>query len=82
VEERPVEFPGPVGVIQGRVANETSGKVALVVLHPQPLYGGRMENNVVETVVRAGVASDLMTLRFNERLQFEINLRILFHKDM
>lgn len=67
VEERQVEFPGPGGVLEGRVANETSGKGALVVLHPHPLYGGRMENNVVETVVEAGLASDLTTLRFNFR---------------
>jgi alpha/beta superfamily hydrolase len=67
VGERPVEFDGPAGVIEGRVANETSGKGALVVLHPHPLYGGRMENNVVETVVRAGLDSNLTTLRFNFR---------------
>ena len=42
VEERAVEFPGSAGVIEGRVANETSDKGALVVLHPHPLYGGRM----------------------------------------
>jgi hypothetical protein len=66
-EERPVEFDGPAGVIEGCVANETSDKGSLVVLHPHPLYGGRMENNVVETVVRAGLDSNLITLRFNFR---------------
>jgi len=66
--ERPVAFPGPSGVIKGRVSNETSPKKgALVVLHPHPLYGGSMDNNVVETVVLAGQLGDLTTLRFNFR---------------
>jgi len=63
-----VAFPGPAGVIKGRVANETSHKEgALVVLHPHPLYGGSMDNNVVETVVLAGQAGNHTTLRFNFR---------------
>ncbi|MDY6988413.1 MAG: alpha/beta fold hydrolase [Thermodesulfobacteriota bacterium] len=66
--ERSVAFPGAAGVIEGRVANETSHKEgALVVLHPHPSYGGSMDNNVVETVVLAGQVSNLTTLRFNFR---------------
>jgi len=66
--ESSVALRGPTGVIEGRIANETSHKEgALVVLHPHPLYGGSMDNNVVETVVLAGQAVDLTTLRFNFR---------------
>lgn len=66
--ERSVAFPGPAGLIEGRVAQETSGEEgALAVLHPHPLYGGSMDNNVVETVVLAGQVADLTTLRFNFR---------------
>jgi alpha/beta superfamily hydrolase len=66
--ERSVAFPGPSGVIEGRLANETSDKgVALAVLHPHPLYGGSMDSHVVETAVRAGQGGDLITLRFNFR---------------
>lgn len=68
LRERQVEFPGPAGVLQGRLADEASHRTGvLVALHPHPLYGGSMDNNVVEAVVRAGEASNLMTLRFNFR---------------
>jgi len=67
-EEKKVEFPGPAGIIQGRLSNEKSGdRGALIVIHPHPLYGGSMDNNVVEAAVRAGQACDLITLRFNLR---------------
>ena len=68
LRERQVEFPGLAGVLQGRVADEASHSTgALLALHPHPLYGGSMDNNVVEAVVRAGQASSLTTLRFNFR---------------
>jgi alpha/beta superfamily hydrolase len=67
-EEKPVEFPGPAGILQGRLSNETSRhRGALIALHPHPLYGGNMDNKVVEAAVRAGQACDLITLRFNLR---------------
>ena len=67
-EEKPVEFPGPAGRLQGRLSNETSRhRGALIALHPHPLYGGNMDNKVVEAAVRAGQACDLITLRFNLR---------------
>jgi len=67
-EEKPVEFPGPAGILQGRLSNETSGnRGALIAIHPHPLYGGSMDNNVVEAAVRVGQVCDLITLRFNLR---------------
>jgi alpha/beta superfamily hydrolase len=67
-EEKPVEFPGLVGILQGRLSNETSRHGgALIAVHPHPLYGGNMDNKVVEAAVRAGQACDLITLRFNLR---------------
>ncbi len=38
-----------------------------VVLHPHPLYGGSMHNNVVETLVAAAVDKGWGALRFNFR---------------
>ena len=67
-KEKQVEFPGRAGILQGYLSNETSGnKCALIAIHPHPLYGGNMDNNVVEAAVRAGQACDLITLRFNLR---------------
>jgi alpha/beta superfamily hydrolase len=66
--EQPVEFPGPAGRLEGLLGNESSTRNGVVVaLHPHPLYGGSMHNNVVETIVRAGRHSGLATLRFNFR---------------
>ena len=38
-----------------------------VVAHPHPLYGGTMDNKVVQTLARACVASGWDCLRFNFR---------------
>ncbi len=66
VKEQIVEFPGPAGLLEGRLGNESGAQSgAVIVLHPHPLYGGSMNNNVVETIVRAGQSSGLVTLRFN-----------------
>jgi uncharacterized protein len=38
-----------------------------VICHPHPLYGGSMQNNVVEAIEEGFVLSGLSTLRFNFR---------------
>jgi alpha/beta superfamily hydrolase len=43
------------------------GAPAVVVTHPHPLYGGDMENIVVESVVRVYRSRSYSTLRFNFR---------------
>ncbi|MES0363610.1 MAG: alpha/beta fold hydrolase [Desulfobacteria bacterium] len=66
--EQQIEFPGPAGLLEGRLGNESAAKNgAVIALHPHPLYGGSMNNNVVETIVRSGQSSGLLTLRFNFR---------------
>ena len=52
--------------IEGLIS-ESQGQNAVVVTHPHPLYGGDMNNNVVESVVRAYVENGYTTLRFNFR---------------
>lgn len=48
---------------------EVSGpaKGAALVLHPHPLYGGSMHNNVVEALMEAAMAAGWNALRFNFR---------------
>ncbi|HIC86123.1 MAG TPA: alpha/beta hydrolase [Desulfobacterales bacterium] len=42
-------------------------KKGVIVTHPHPLYGGNMNNNVVEAIVRAYQGANFTTLRFNFR---------------
>lgn len=48
-------------------ASESSAKDLAVVAHPHPLYGGTMDNKVVQTLSRAFVQSGWHCLRFNFR---------------
>lgn len=43
------------------------GERAVLVTHPHPLYGGEMNNNVVEAVIDAYGKRGFTTLRFNFR---------------
>ncbi len=68
LNERPVTFPGPAGLLDGRLAYESNHKgAALVMLHPHPRFGGSMDNNVADAIVQAGQGCGLATLRFNFR---------------
>lgn len=66
------ELHGPVGRIEGlRDAaalneGETRRGVA-VIAHPHPLFGGTMDNKVVQTLARAFVQSGWDAVRFNFR---------------
>ena len=52
--------------IEGRLDN-APGEKAAIVTHPHPLYGGDMNNNVVEALVQAYREKGYTTLRFNFR---------------
>jgi len=62
----PVVFRSEDGNIEGLMVEGQATK-GVVVTHPHPLYGGSMENNVVEAVVRAYGEKGYTTLRFNFR---------------
>ncbi|MDQ1336732.1 MAG: uncharacterized protein QG552_3682 [Thermodesulfobacteriota bacterium] len=62
----PVVFRSEYGNIEGLMVEGQATK-GVVVTHPHPLYGGSMENNVVEAVVRAYGEKGYTTLRFNFR---------------
>lgn len=64
----PFALRGPAGALEA-VLERPQGDAALraVVSHPHPLYGGTMDNAVVEVVARALVAAGAEVLRFNFR---------------
>ena len=59
--------------VQGRAVEavlenaEGVAKGLAVVAHPHPLYGGTMDNKVVQTLARAFVQTGWNCLRFNFR---------------
>lgn len=63
-------FTGPVGAIEALRDQAAAGVPArgvAVIAHPHPLFGGTMDNKVVQTLARAFVQSGWTTVRFNFR---------------
>ncbi len=59
---------GPAGALEAAVDLPTQTPSGLaVVAHPHPLFGGTLDNKVVQTVARACVQQGLATVRFNTR---------------
>jgi len=62
-------LPGPAGTIE--VARDMPAAAAprgvAVIAHPHPLFGGTMDNKVVQTLARAFVQAGWTALRFNFR---------------
>lgn len=63
-----LQLRGAAGVIEvlRDLPSEPSRGVA-VIAHPHPLFGGTMDNKVVQTLARAFVASGWAAVRFNFR---------------
>jgi len=69
---QPLALQGPAGNLQTLVdmpALEPGQKPVgvAVIAHPHPLFGGTMDNKVVQTLARAFVQSGWMAVRFNFR---------------
>lgn len=63
-----IEFAGSAGRVQAlrdRPAGESRGTA--VIAHPHPLFGGTMDNKVVQTLARAFVQCGWTAVRFNFR---------------
>jgi alpha/beta superfamily hydrolase len=69
MNEKKVEIPCQEIRLEGMFAlPEGEGPFGLVIVcHPHPLYGGNMDNNVVEAVCRAAGTRGLASLKFNFR---------------
>lgn len=63
-----LEFAGAAGRIQAlRDQPEGTPLGVAVIAHPHPLFGGTMENKVVQTIARAFVQCGWTAVRFNFR---------------
>lgn len=61
---------GPAGVIELKIESPEGLEFptrVVVVAHPHPLFGGTMNNKVVQTIVRAFVLAGWCAVRFNFR---------------
>lgn len=67
---RRFRIPGPAGTIEVLRDEPAAGQAprgTAVIAHPHPLFGGTMDNKVVQTLARAFVQSGWASLRFNFR---------------
>lgn len=62
-------FQGPAGVIEALcdVPEKSPYKGTAVISHPHPLFGGTMQNKVVQTIAKAFVQNGWRAIRFNFR---------------
>jgi uncharacterized protein len=67
-QTRKSTFSGPVGAIEIAIDAPAGEPVGTAVLaHPHPLFGGTMDNKVVQTMARAFVQCGWTSVRFNFR---------------
>jgi uncharacterized protein len=68
-QTRRFQLAGPAGVIEALRDQpmDSLSRGTAVIAHPHPLFGGTMENKVVQTLARAFVQSGWTALRFNFR---------------
>jgi len=67
---RRFQIQGPAGTIEllrDEPGEGTAPRGTAVIAHPHPLFGGTMENKVVQTLARAFVQTGWRALRFNFR---------------
>jgi alpha/beta superfamily hydrolase len=69
MEESPITFTSGDLTLEGLFARPAGADAApgVVVCHPHPMYGGSMDNNVVEAILAAMWRRGYATLRFNFR---------------
>jgi alpha/beta superfamily hydrolase len=73
IQTQRLTLNGPAGVLEGlrdeplHLHPATHGRGVAVIAHPHPLYGGTMNNKVVQTLARAFVQCGFAAVRFNFR---------------
>lgn len=64
----PRTLAGPAGALECAITHPDDAPVGVVAIaHPHPLYGGTMENKVVQTLARAFVSTGYVAWRMNFR---------------
>ncbi|MBS0391956.1 MAG: alpha/beta fold hydrolase [Proteobacteria bacterium] len=58
---------GAIEAVRDAAAEGVAARGVAVIAHPHPLFGGTMDNKVVQTLARAFVASGFAAVRFNFR---------------
>lgn len=58
---------GPIELLRDEPGEDAPVRGCAVIAHPHPLFGGTMENKVVQTLARAFVQGGWRSLRFNFR---------------
>jgi alpha/beta superfamily hydrolase len=70
LQTRRFQIEGPAGTIEllrDEPGDDANIRGTAVIAHPHPLFGGTMENKVVQTLARAFVQNGWRSLRFNFR---------------
>jgi alpha/beta superfamily hydrolase len=65
-----LSLTGPAGAIEAvrdAAAASVPARGVAIIAHPHPLFGGTMDNKVVQTLARAFIASGFDAVRFNFR---------------
>ena len=62
-----VDLPGPAGRIEGLLETPASPRLAALVLHPHPLFGGTMHNHATYQIAKAALQAGGATLRIQFR---------------
>ncbi len=64
-----LSLTGEAGVIEAVLDKPSEGSIygTAVIAHPHPLYGGTLQNKVVQTLARAFVQCGWQAVRFNSR---------------
>jgi alpha/beta superfamily hydrolase len=64
-----MQFQGPSGFLEGLCDLPEDGvfQGTVVIAHPHPLFGGTMQNKVVQTLAKAFVQNGWRAVRFNFR---------------
>ena len=67
LNEEIVRIDGPAGTIEMIVENPGAPRGLALICHPHPLFGGTMQNKVVQTLARAHVQAGWMAVRAPRR---------------
>jgi uncharacterized protein len=67
MKEVEVTFPSGELTLEGLLANPGADSPAAVVCHPHPMYGGSMDNSIVQVMLLSLWQHGYATLRFNFR---------------